>query len=50
MIEFLFGWLYKGAYDISFLDGVMATVEVVIVFLIVIWLSVEIDKIKNRKE
>lgn len=33
-LEFFFGWLTKGQYETSMLDGIMFWVEFIIVFII----------------
>lgn len=49
-IEFLFGWLYKGQYNISILDYLIFVIEFIIVILIIASISVIIEKLKKGKK
>jgi len=54
MVDFLFGWILKPTYQLTFIDNVMAIAEIFLVmFLICVGMAVYYDikeKIKRRKK
>ena len=54
MKEILFGWLTKGHYEISFLDSIIAIIEIFGTVFILLFIGVTIhdfiENIKNKGE
>ena len=54
MKELLFGWITKGQYNLSFLDGIIAIIEIFGGYFLIAWIIISvkelIEKFKDRKE
>ena len=57
MKELLFGWITKGQYNLSFLDSIVALIEILLLFftiiaIINIYLTIKefINKFKNKEK
>lgn len=57
MKELLFGWITKGQYNLSFLDSIVALIEILLLFftiisIISIYLTIKefINKLKNKEK
>ena len=54
MKELLFGWITKGQYQLSFLDGIIAFIEIFGAIFLIVWIIVLvndlIEKFKHKKE
>ena len=49
-LEFFFGWLIKGQYKVTMLDGIMFSIEFMIVGFVVIEVQDIKERIKKRKK
>ena len=49
-LEFFFGWLIKGQYEISLLDSMMFWLECIVVFIIGMFIYVKISSIRENKK
>ncbi len=54
MKELLFGWITKGQFQLSFLESIIAIIEMFGAYLLIVWIIVSvkelIKKIKHKKE
>ena len=50
MVEFLFGWIYKGSMFLSTFDLIMACIEILVVINIVCAVATLIDKIRKWRK
>jgi uncharacterized membrane protein YciS (DUF1049 family) len=54
MKELLFGWITKGQFQLSFLDSIIAIIEIFGAYFLIVWIIVSvkelIKKIKHKKE
>lgn len=54
MKELLFGWITKGQYNLSFLDSVIACIEIFGGTFLILWILLSIkeliEKFKHKKE
>ena len=46
-LKFFFGWLIKGQYEVSMLDGIICFLEIMAVVLIVFYIKEFIERLKN---
>lgn len=48
-IDFFFGWLTKGQYEISMLDGIMFWLEFIVLFIAIYTIKEFIHNRKNKR-
>ena len=48
-LEFFFGWLIKGQYEVSILDSIMFYIELIVLIILIYCIKAYIDKKKDRK-
>ena len=48
-LEFFFGWLIKGQYNVNVLDGIMFWIELVIVMVLFFTIQDFIEKRRKKK-
>ena len=48
-LEFFFGWLIKGQYNVSVLDGIMFCIEFMIVIVLFFTIKDFIEKRRKKK-
>ncbi len=49
-LDFFFGWLIKGQYEVSTLDTIMFLIEFIIVIFIIAIIQDLIEKLKKKKQ
>ena len=49
-LEFFFGWLIKGQYKVTMLDGIIFSVEFMIVVILFFNIQDFIEKLKKKKK
>ena len=47
-LKFFFGWLIKGQYEVSMLDGIICLLEIMAVILIIFYIKEFIERLKNN--